>query len=116
MWKQRTSSKATYSKLMKIFERAGYQNCADKVAQFASILSNTESEDSSSSGEEQTQQEQPPTYPSSQQQQVLTHQPVTPKSTKTYVIVDENNLPKGKINASTYTYKVMSYIKLLCLY
>ena len=113
MWKQRTGSKATYSRLIKIFERAGYQNYADKVSQLA-CLSDTESEDSSGSGEEQTQQEQPPTYPSSQQQQVLTHQPVTPKSTETYVIVDENNPPKGKTNASTYTYKVMSYIKLLC--
>ena len=81
---------------MKIFERAGYQNCADKVAQLASI-SDTESEDSSSSGEEQTQQEQPPTYPSSQQQQVLTQRsPAVPKPTETYLIVDKDNPPKGK--------------------
>ena len=96
MWKQRTGSKATYSKLMKIFERAGYQNCADKVAQLACV-SDTESEESSGSGEEQTQQEQPPTYPSSQQQQVLTQRsPAVPKPTETYVIVDKDNPPKGK--------------------
>ena len=96
MWKQRTGSKATYSRLIKIFERAGYQNCADKVVQLACV-SDTESEDSSGSGEEQTQQEQPPTYPSSQQQHVLTQRsPAVPKPTETYVIIDKDNPPKGK--------------------
>ena len=95
IWKQRTGSKATYSKLIKIFERAGYQNCADKVRRTAQVSDN-ESEDSSGSSEEQTQQEQHPTYPSSQQQQVLTHQaPITPKSTEMLVIVDKDNPPKG---------------------
>ena len=115
MWKQRTGSKATYSKLIKIFEQAGYQNCADNVRRIAQV-SDSESDDSSGSGEEHTQQEQPPTYPSSQQQEVLTQQSLaSPKSTETYVIVNKDNPPKGKINASTCcTYKVMSYIKLLC--
>lgn len=95
MWKQRTGSKGTYRKLIKIFNTAGYHNCADKIAQLARI-SDAESEDSSGSGEEQTQQEQPPTYPLSQQQQVLTHQlPPVPKSTETYVIINKDNVPKG---------------------
>ena len=99
MWKQRTGSKATYSK---IFERAGYQNCADNVRRIAQV-SDSESDDSSGSGEEHTQQEQPPTYPSSQQQEVLNQQSLaSPKSTETYVIVDKDNPPKGKINTSTY--------------
>ena len=95
-WKQRTGSKATYSKLIKIFERAGCQSCAHRVKRIAQ-LSDSESDDSSGSGEEQSQVEQTPAYPASQQQ-VLTHSPANPKSTEThmYVIVDEESLPKGK--------------------
>ena len=95
-WKQRTGSKATYSKLIKIFERAGYQNCADRVRRIAQ-LSDSESDDSSGSGEEQSQVEQTPAYPACQQQ-VLTHSAANPKSTEThlYVIIDKENLPKGK--------------------
>ena len=55
-WKQRNGSKATYTKLIKIFERAGYKRYADEVKR---IARDTDSE-SSSSGEET---EQPQTYP-----------------------------------------------------
>ena len=96
-WKQRTGSKATYNKLIKIFERAGYQNGADRVRRIAQ-LSDSESDDSSSSGEEQSRVEQTPAYPACQQQVLTHHTPAKPKSTETYciVIVDEDNLPKGK--------------------
>ena len=48
-WKQKTGSKATYSKLIKIFERAGFKNCADKVRRIAQ-LGDSESDDSNGSG------------------------------------------------------------------
>ena len=100
MWKERTGSKATYSKLIKIFERAGYQSIADNVRRIAQV-SDSESDDSSGSGDEQTPLEQPSTYPSSQQQQVLSQRsPAVPKPTEMFVIIDKDNPPKG-INAST---------------
>ena len=93
MWKQRSGSKATYSRLIKIFERAGYQDCADKVRSTAQ-LSDSETDDSSGSGEEQSQ---PKAYPSHNQRQILSvSSPAVSKSTETFVIVDKDNLPEGK--------------------
>ena len=92
-WKQRNGSKATYNRLIKIFERAGYQDCADKVRSIAQ-LSDSETDDSSGSGEEQSQ---PKAYPSHNQKQILSQSsPAVSKSIETYVIVDRENLPEGK--------------------
>ena len=92
-WKQRNGAKATYSKLMRIFERAGYKNYADEVRKIAQA-GDSETDDSSS-GEEQSQTEQPQTYPTNTQQSVSQLPPVIPKSTETYVIINEENLPTG---------------------
>ena len=51
-WKQRNGSKATYSKLIKIFKRAGYKNHADELRTLPKF-SDSEGDDTSSSGEEQ---------------------------------------------------------------
>ena len=97
-WKQRNGSKATYSKLMKIFERAGYRNHADKLRKIAEA-SDSETDDSSGSGEEQSQIEQPQTYPPYEQQSLSQLPPATATTTDTetyYVIENEENLPEGK--------------------
>ena len=94
-WKQRNGSKATYSKLIKIFERAGYRNHADKLRKIAEA-SDSETDDSSGSGEEQSPIEQPQTYPPYKQQSLSQLPPATPQSTETYVIINEENLPEGK--------------------
>ena len=61
-WKTRNGSKATYAKLIKIFEQAGYKSYADEVRRIAHI-SNSDTDDSSGSGEEYPQIKQPPAYP-----------------------------------------------------
>ena len=50
IWKQKIGSMATYNKLIHIFERAGYQDYAEKVKMIAQD-SNSEADDFSSSGE-----------------------------------------------------------------
>ena len=93
MWKQRKGSKGTYNRLRKVFERAGYQDCADRVRMIAQF-SDSETDESSGSGEEQPQ---PKAYPSHNQKQILLQSsPAVSKSTETYVIVDEENLAEGK--------------------
>ena len=92
-WKQRNGSKATYSELIGIFDRAGCKNYADEVRRIAE-LSDSEADDSSGSGEEQ-----PKTYPTLHKARAFCHDqppPATPKSTEVYVIVEEKNLPEGK--------------------
>ena len=92
-WKTRNGSKATYAKLIKIFEQAGYTSYADEVRRIAHI-SHSDTSDSSGSGEE----EQPQTYPDCKAH-VLPQvpQPVTStESTEAYVMIEEGNLPKGK--------------------
>ena len=97
-WKQRYGSKATYSKLIKIFQQAGYQHYADEVRKIAQT-SDSETDDSSGSGEEQSQIEQPQTYPPYEQQSLSQLPPATATTTDTetyYVIENEENLPEGK--------------------
>ena len=94
-WKKRNGSNATYSKLIKIFERADCKNYADEVKRLAHL---SKSEDSSgSSGEEHSQMEQPQTY-STQQSQPLSQVPsATAESTEVYVVMKgKENLQKGK--------------------
>ena len=93
-WKQRNGSEATYSELIKIFERAGYKNLADEVRKLTKA-SDSETDDSSGSGEEQSQTEQPPTYPPYEQQSLSQRPPAMPQPTETYVSLIEN-LPEGK--------------------
>ena len=80
--------------MIRIFERAGYQNYADEVRK----ITQTSDSDSSGSGEEQSPIEQPQTYPPYKQQALFQNPPEKPKLDKTcaYVIVDQENLPKGK--------------------
>ena len=95
-WKQRNGTKATYSRLIKIFERAGYKTYADAVKRTAQ-LSESESEESSGSGEEHSKLEQPDAYPPYQQKKSLRHlTPAKPKSSETYMIMHDKNLPEGK--------------------
>ena len=59
IWKQRNGSRATYNRLINIFEQAGYRSYADEVRR---IVHNNDSEiDDSSSSEEEI--EQPQMYP-----------------------------------------------------
>ena len=91
-WKQRNGSKATYCELIEIFERAGYKSYADEVRRIAQ-LSDSEADDSSGSGEEQ-----PKTYPIHKAKAFSHDQlpPATPKPTEVYVMVEGENLPKGR--------------------
>jgi hypothetical protein len=93
-WKTRTGSKATYAKLIKVFEQTGYKSYADVVRRIAHI-SNSDTSDSSGSGEEQPQIEQPQTYPDCKQYTLpqVGPQPMS-ESTEVYVMVEEENLPK----------------------
>ena len=98
IWKQRNGTKATYNRLIKIFERAACKHYADEVKNIMQI-SDTESEESSGSGEENCKLEQPEAYPPYQQKKSLCHiSPAKPKSSETYMIIHDKNLPKGKVN------------------
>lgn len=91
-WKQRNGTKATYRRLTRIFERAGYQSYANEIRRIAQ-LSDSETDESSGSGEEQSQPEQL-TYPLTKSLEALPQVPPTiPKATETYVI---ETLPEGK--------------------
>ena len=97
-WKKRNGSKATYAKMIKIFEQAGYKIYADEVRKIAHISNSDTSDDSSGNGEEHPQIEQPHTYPD-YKPHVLPQvpQPMTStESTEVYVMVKEENLPEGK--------------------
>ena len=90
IWKTRTGSKATYAKLIKIFEQAGYKSYADEVRRIAHI-NNSDIDDSSGSGEERRQIEQPPTYPDYKPHALPeVPQPMTSSdSAEIYVMVEE---------------------------
>ena len=100
-WKTRNGSKATYAKLIKIFEQAGYKSYADKVRRITQI-SNSDTDDSSGSGEEYPQIEQPQTYPDYKLHALpQVPQPMTStESTEVYFMVKEENLPKGILRTS----------------
>ena len=84
IWIQRNGSKATYSRLINVFEQAGYRNYADLVRRIVDVSN----KDSSGSGEEQCQ---PNTYPQYKEQQVLSQLPqATPESTEIYMVVEES--------------------------
>ena len=93
LWKQRNGSKATYGKLMKMFEEIGCRGSADKVRRIAQ-LSNSEGDDSSGSEEET---KQPQTYPSYTPLPVLSQLP--PAASKSaeihYVVKDGEDLSQG---------------------
>ena len=82
--------------MIKIFEQAGYKIYADEVRKIAHI-SNSDTDDSSGSGEEHLQIEQPPAYPDYKLHALpQVPQPMTStESTEVYVMVKEENLPKG---------------------
>ena len=94
IWKERNGSKATYTKLIKIFEHAGYKSYADEVRRIAHI-SNSDTDDSSGSEEEEHPQiEQPQTYPDFKPHALpKVPQPMTStESTEVYVMVEEENV------------------------
>ena len=93
-WKTRNGSKATYSKLIKIFELARYKSYADEVRRIAQ-LSDSEADDSGGSREEQSQVKQPQAYPASKIQALSRLPPAMPKPTEIYMMVDKENFPKG---------------------
>ena len=98
---QRNGSKATYSRLINVFEQAGYRNYADIIRRIV----DPSNKDSSGSGEEQCQ---PNTYPQYKEQQVLSQLPqITPESTEIYMIVDEENLPEGM----SFEFSIIDYGK-----
>jgi hypothetical protein len=93
-WKTRNGSKATYAKLIKIFEKAGYKTYADKVRRIAHI-SNSDTDDSNGSGEEDHPQSQ--TYPDYKPYALpQVPQPMTSESTEVYVMVEKENVSKSK--------------------
>ena len=94
IWKTRNGSKATYNKLIKIFEQAGYKSYADEVRIVQ--LSDSETDDSSGSGGEQSQVDQPQTYPEYKPQAPSQLPPTTSESTEVFVVVDEENIPESK--------------------
>ena len=87
-WKQRSGSKGTYKKLIKIFEHAGYKRYADDVRMIAHD-SDSGTDHSSGSGEEHSPVEQPPTYPPSKPQKIPQPSSVNPEATEMYVVVSE---------------------------
>jgi hypothetical protein len=91
IWKQRNGSKATYSKLMKIFERIGCRGYADEVGKIAR-LSDSEVDDSSGSEEEM---KQPQTYPPYTPLQVSQLPPAASKSAEICYVVKDEDLPEG---------------------
>jgi hypothetical protein len=94
-WKTRNGSKATYAKLIKIFEQAGHKSYADEVRRIAHI-SNSDTSDSSGSEEEEYHQiEQPQTYPDFKPHALPQPTSSDSESTEVYVMVDEENLPNG---------------------
>jgi hypothetical protein len=96
IWKRRLGSEATYQRLINIFERAGFQNCADIVR---SVICEYESEvDNPSDCDEPIPQ--PETYPN-----VQSNPPPSLKLSRRVSSCDEfllinpataNNLPKGE--------------------
>ena len=79
---------------MEIFERASFKNYADEVRRLANI-SDSEADDSNDSGGEQ-----PKTYPTLHKAQAFSHNQVPPSTTKSaevYMMVEEKNLPEGKM-------------------
>ena len=95
-WKQRNGSKATYSKLIEIFKRAGYRSYADELRTLAQF-SDSEGDDTSSSGEEHSHMEQPQTYPTQKPQAFSQVPPATAESTEVYVVMEgKENLQAGK--------------------
>ena len=112
----RNGSKATYAKLIKIFEHAGYKSYADEVRKIAHI-SNSDTDDSSSSEkEEHPQIEQPQTYPEYKPHVLpqVPHPATSTESTEIYVMVKEENLPKGKQLVTWY--KTIIVIVLIIAY
>ena len=90
-WKQRNGSKATYSELIEIFERADYKSYVEELKRIAEIYSDSEGEDSNGSGEEQ-----PKTYPTLHKAQAFSHDQLSPKSAEVFVMVEKEILPSGK--------------------
>ena len=105
IWKKRNGSSATYSKLIKIFERADCKNYADEVRRIAQVSDSEIDDSSSGSGEEQSQ---PQTYPASKPQSLSQVPPAIhkPNSTEVYVMVEEENFPEG-IRKSLLNYTSM---------
>ncbi len=93
IWKQRNGSKATYSKLMKIFERIGCRGYADEVERIARF-SDSEIGDSSGSEEEV---KQPQTYPPYSPLPISQHPPAASKSAEICYVTKESDedLPEG---------------------
>ena len=91
-WKQRNGSKATYSELIEIFERAGYRSYADELKKVAEFTE-SEGEDSSSSC---SGEEQPKTYPTLHKAQAFSHDQLAPKSAEVFKMVEKEILPEGK--------------------
>ena len=90
-WKKRNGSKATYRELAEVFDRAGCKYYADEVRRISN-MSDSESDDSSINGEEQ-----PETYPTPHKGFCQDLEPGPAKSQIYYVMVEEENLPEGKI-------------------
>ena len=110
-WKTRNGSKATYAKLIKIFEQAGYKSYADEVRRIAHI-SHSDTDDSSGSGEEHPQIEQLQTYPDYEPHALpQVPQPViSSKSAEVYVMVEEEGKKCSKFNGTRlHTMSCSSY-------
>lgn len=85
---------------MRIFERAGYRDIADKLAKLAEA-SDCETDESSSSDED-SQVPQPLAYPSYKPPSFSQLSPAVPKSSGAYYVIVKGNVLKG-----------MNYLKFL---
>ena len=101
IWKQKLGSSATYNKLIRVFEHAGYKNYADNVRKIVTVYRNSETDDSSTSSEESFPLPQPQTYPllkslnppSPTDTELPSHEP------ETYLLIDPavaESLPEGE--------------------
>ena len=97
LWKKKLGSSATYKALIAAFECAGYRQYADEVEKLVIQPQDSDTDDSSCD-EDLFLLPQPQTYPNRK-----SPSPVklpSPKSLlfESYLVVDSENLPEGKIN------------------
>jgi hypothetical protein len=100
IWKQKLGSEATYQKLINIFERADFHNCAEILKNIIACNEDESEEDDSSSSDYDEPIPQPETYPN-----VQSNTPPSTKLSRRTTLCDEyllinpataNNLPKGE--------------------
>ena len=106
LWKQQLGSDATYNKLIRVFERAGYKEYADYVRKVFRHRDHSDSDtDDSSSSEDSYPLPQPQTYPNLKPPSPSEFPSSKPLPHEFYSFILSENLPEGEIhNNCTYNY------------